>query len=324
MADGGWQMADGRSAVAAEEVIGQGVQRSGARAQRLECGEGASGQLLGDLPGFLKSDDGGVGGFVSGGIFAGGFPQLLARLSDIQDVVDDLEREADVVTEVGEGAELGGCAIGAHAAEPDGAAEQGGGLAFVNITKLRDGDVASFAFEVGHLAGDELEGTGGPGEFEDDVAVGISGPGPALGGDLEGLGEQGIAGEDGDPFTEDLVVGEASASIIVVIHGRQVVVDEGVGVDAFHGASQGHGVGRGPPAGLGGGQAEDGAETFSAGEQGIPHGFVNRGRARIGAGQEPVQSAVDGVAVSREVAIERERAWRLASVRHARFLGKGA
>ena len=42
------------------------------------------------------------------GVFSRGLAQLLAGLGDIQDVVDDLEGEADMVAEIGERLELAG------------------------------------------------------------------------------------------------------------------------------------------------------------------------------------------------------------------------
>ncbi len=67
---------------------------------------------------FLQTDDGGIGGLLGGGVFAGGFSKLFACLGDVQDVVDDLEGQPHVVTEFGQGLELGAGAIGAHASQP--------------------------------------------------------------------------------------------------------------------------------------------------------------------------------------------------------------
>ena len=89
-------------------------------------------------------------------IFAGGFAELLARLGDVQDVVDNLEREADVIAKIGQCLKLGRGAIRAHAAQPYGTAEQGGGFAFVDVLQFGCGNFFAFAFEVGDLSGDEL------------------------------------------------------------------------------------------------------------------------------------------------------------------------
>ena len=70
----------------------------------------------------------------------------------------------------------------------------------------------------------------------------IAGPASAERGDFECLGQQGVAGEDRDALTEDFVVGELAAPVIVVVHGREVVVDERIGVDALDGAGKRQGV----------------------------------------------------------------------------------
>ena len=57
--------------------------------------------------------------------------------------------------------------------------------------------------------------------------------------DFEGDGEQCVASEDGDPFAEDLVVCWATTAQIVIVHAGEIVVDEGVGVDALDGGSGG-------------------------------------------------------------------------------------
>jgi len=49
-------------------------------------------------------------------------------------------------------------------------------LRFVDVTELGDGGPFAFAFEVGDLAGDELEGAGGVGEFENDLLVRVARP----------------------------------------------------------------------------------------------------------------------------------------------------
>jgi hypothetical protein len=54
-----------------------------------------------------------------------------------------------------------------------------------------------------------------------------------LGDQPEGERQQAIPRQDGDRLAVDLVVGGMPAAEVVVVHGRQVVVDERVGVDAL-------------------------------------------------------------------------------------------
>ena len=74
--------------------------------------------------------------------------------------------------------------------------------------------------------------------------------------------KQSVAGQDGDAFAEDLVIGRLAAAQIVVIHGRQIVVDEGIGVDALDGASQRQGSVQRAAAGLRRRQAKRRARTL--------------------------------------------------------------
>jgi hypothetical protein len=55
-----------------------------------------------------------------------------------------------------------------------------------------------------------------------------------LGQPLERQSQQGVPGEDGDGLSEHLVIGGLSAPEVVIIHGRQIVVDERVAVHQFH------------------------------------------------------------------------------------------
>ena len=55
----------------------------------------------------------------------------------------------------------------------------------------------------------------------------------------EGFGEQAVAGEYGDVFAELHVAGGQAAAQAVVVDGRQVVVDERVGVDELEGGGEG-------------------------------------------------------------------------------------
>mmetsp|Transcript_10255 Transcript_10255/g.62706 ORF Transcript_10255/g.62706 Transcript_10255/m.62706 type:complete len:224 (-) Transcript_10255:27-698(-) len=57
---------------------------------------------------------------------------------------------------------------------------------------------------------------------------------------LERVREQRVACQDGDVFSVHLVVGGFSTSKVVVVHGRQVVVDQRHRVDHFHGACRRH------------------------------------------------------------------------------------
>ena len=89
-----------------------------------------------------------------------GLAQLFCRLSDIEDVFDDLECAADVITKRGERLQLPRGGVRAHAAQPDRAGQQRRGFSFMNVFQLRFGDPFAFPFQIRDLAGDasQLEG----------------------------------------------------------------------------------------------------------------------------------------------------------------------
>src|SRR5262245_60483368 len=117
-------------------------------------------QALCGLAGFFQTNDRRVGSLFCGRVLPGGLAQLLAGLCDIEDVVDDLKREADVVAKGRERSELGGRAVRAHAAKSDGTAEQCGCLSFMNVLQFGGSNSFPFAFQIGDLAGDQLARTG--------------------------------------------------------------------------------------------------------------------------------------------------------------------
>ena len=61
--------------------------------------------------------------------------------------------------------------------------------------------------------------------------------------DLEGEGEQGVAGQDRGRLVEGEVQGRAAAAHRVVVHRRQIVMHQRVAMDAFERAGGGQRVG---------------------------------------------------------------------------------
>jgi len=151
---------------------------------------------------------------------------LLSRLGDIKNVIDHLEGEADVVAEIGQGAELVGEELALMAPSRMETSEQGGGFAFMDIAQLIGGDTFAFTFQISHLAGDELERACRPGKFQDDVPMGVAGPAATLGCDLKSLGQKGISGEDGDAFPKTLWLVGLPRRKSSLSHGWKIVMDK--------------------------------------------------------------------------------------------------
>ena len=71
------------------------------------------------------------------------------------------------------------------------------------------------------------------------------------------------------------MVGGFSTAEVVVVHAREVVVDERHGVDHLDGAGGGEGGFLVAAYELAGGDAEQGADPLAAGEEGVAHGLVD-------------------------------------------------
>ena len=84
------------------------------------------------------------------------------------------------------------------------------------------------------------------GQFGNEIGGGVAavGFGPSDGG--KSFREKAIAREYCDRFTEDAVIGGAAATKIIIVHAGEIVVNQGVGVDAFDGGSGGEREGFGP------------------------------------------------------------------------------
>ena len=92
---------------------------------------------------------------------------------------------------------------------------------------------------------------------------------------LEGKGKKRVSGQKGDVFAEDFVVRGFPAAEIVVIDAREIVVDEGHGVEHFDGASCRHSDGCFSSDELASGDAEKGPDPFASGEERVAHVFVD-------------------------------------------------
>ena len=113
-----------------------------------------------------------------------------------------------------------------------------------------------------------------------------------LGHEVEGAGQERVAGEDRDRLAEHLVRGGLAAPQVVVVHGRQVVVDEAVGVDHLHRAGERHQVLARPAHRLAGREDEHGTDALAAGEEAVAHGAVDGGRPGRLRRERPVERLV--------------------------------
>ena len=127
---------------------------------------------------------------------------------------------------------------GAHL---EGGCDEGGGLAGMDggdQLGLRLG----FAFrqQVVHLPPNQLAATAGSGEG---ASEGHRNPGFSdigFGEDLKGKSQKGIANEDGGGFIESQMASGVTTTQGGVVHGREVVMHQAVGMQALNGQSGRH------------------------------------------------------------------------------------
>ena len=99
----------------------------------------------------------------------------------------------------------------------------------------------------------------------------------------EGVGLQGVAGEDGRGLVKSFVIGGTAAAQIVIVHGRKVIVDEGIGMHHLYTAGKGQNIFRIRPEKRGRGKAEHGPQTLASGKETVKHGLPEAfRRPRVG------------------------------------------
>ena len=61
--------------------------------------------------------------------------------------------------------------------------------------------------------------------------------GRRIGHDFEGIGEQAVTRQNGRGLIIGLVDSRPAATQIIIIHGRQIIMDQRIAMDHFNGAS---------------------------------------------------------------------------------------
>ena len=333
---GAWQRWG--SAGAVNEKLGERLEVVGGVAEGLEGGEGVGDEVPGVCEGAVDTKDGGPGGLGGGSVLAGGFAELGGLGGDVEDVVDDLEGKAGALAEAAEAGDGGVGGAGDVATGDDGDSDEGAGLGAMDLLDELCGGRLALRLDVDDLAADHAggmaglqvdgvpvwipvglvfieqrrlcfgdradAGADGAGDFLEDVDGGDGGA-VESGNGVESEGLEGVAGEDGDGVTEDLVAGGLAAAEVVVVEGGQVVVDEGVGVKHLEGGAEldGGGLGlnrrgvvlAGEAPGL---VAEDGAKALATGEDGVSHGAMDRVRGGFGRGKQALEGVIGAIGAS--------------------------
>ncbi len=162
----------------------------------------------------------------------------------------------------------------------------------MDLDEFFERDPLFLGIQVEDLAGNEATATGGAGKLGDKIGPGVPAVGSGAGHRSKRLREKPVPGQDGHGFAVDLVVGRAPATKIIVVHAGQVVMDQGIGVDAFHRAGGRQGRGFQPSRGPGRGKTENGTKAFSTGEETVAHCLVDESRMAV-PGNQAIQRLFD-------------------------------
>ena len=157
------------------------------------------------------------------------------------------------------------------------------------LEEVRPGSRRMLGEEVLHLAPDQAPASRGVRELPDKAGGQRGRARVGLTQDCERPREERVARQERGRLVKGAVRRGPAPPKVVVVHARQVVVDQGIGVHAL----DGHG---GPErVGLSGGveepprrQHEDRPQALSSGHHRVAHGLVEPGRRFPGPGQEPV------------------------------------
>ncbi len=149
--------------------------------------------------------------------------------------------------------------------------------------------------DVQRLAADHAARAGGAGQFREHAQSGGRGQGVQLrvfGDELKGQGLQGVTDQDGRGLVIGLVAGGATAAQFVVVHRRQVVVHQRIGVDQLDGTGGHVEAFDRCPQQFAGGMQQDGTEALAIAQHHIAHGLVQATGGDPGGGQAGIQRAV--------------------------------
>ncbi len=142
----------------------------------------------------------------------------------------------------------------------------------------RFGDRLALAFEVKDLACDQPAAPRGARQLPDQGGHPVPRRCLRLGENFKSDGQERVAREDSDAFAKNFVTCGAPAAQVVVVHAGEVVMNEGIGVDAFHGAGGGEGVFGKAAAEFRGREGEGGAQALAPCKKAISHRLVDGGR----------------------------------------------
>ena len=278
-----------------DHEAGDVAQQVGLFLEQFKMGDRLFGEHQGLGPRPLDAEDGNEGRLAGVGVLADFLAEVALGSQRIQEIVGDLERQAEIV---GEGFERVARRVAGLAEDGARLAGEGDELARLQSLEARDGadvDRLILRLQIHHLAADHALGAGGGGHGGDEPAAHLRvGVGRGIAEDSEGERQQCIAGQNRRRLAEFDVAGGLAAPQIVVVHRRQIVVDQRIGVDHL---DRGGGAQRAflrNVEQLRGGHDEERAEPFSARHDGVMHPLEDPAFEPVALGEQPLHFLGDG------------------------------
>ena len=131
--------------------------------------------------------------------------------------------------------------------------------------------------------------------------------GGRIGQDFKGQIVQAIAGQHGGGFIEGLVHGGLPAAQVIIVHARQIVVDQAVDMDAFDRERDPERLFAWHMEDIAGRNHQQRAHAFATADRRMAHGFIQPSAAVIGHGQQPIETLIDGLADGIKGGLQAER-----------------
>src|SRR5205085_8735451 len=156
-------------------------------------------------PRFLQSDHSWIRRLLRGKIFASALSQFFRRLGYVENIVDNLEGEAEGATKRSDGSELFRRHVCGHRAKAHGTRQERRGFVLVNRTNLRAGKLSSFRFEVGDLTGNQFPAAGRCCDFVEDITQVVTRNRLRVRRNLERDRQQSVARQDRNRVSEAYV-----------------------------------------------------------------------------------------------------------------------
>jgi len=246
--------------------------------------------------------------FGGGGIFAGSLAEFLGRLRYIENVVDDLKGKAERLTEPGERFEPARKGVGAHRSESDCGSQQRCRFCPMNKLQLTERSFPAFAFEIEHLTRNEPPASGGMREFRHQGRRRIAFRRGCGRKNFESHCQERIPREHGNSFAENFVICGASASKIVVVHARQIIVNQRIGVHTLDCACGRYRSRQIAAARFRRGEQQNGPKSFSTRKQAVTHCGMNGSGTRPLRRQCVIQRAIHEPGPGAQIRLQRHRA----------------